>query len=236
MPGETRRRRAWAAGTPAATLDRERRLTRQVHDEFWLDEVAYDLLPVEGDRLSDPVIAGLRPVAASAACWRGYACEYEVHEAVLRLRALTISHESEPRPAPGSMQRLSEMLTLRRLRGGEDDGRRPPPEFNGVQATLLADDPCGCWRFSEAKLPIVSSSRLVVATDFSQRWSSLERAPMCQYERVRVLAFEAGRMVSARDVSEHVAALRERVQAQPTARRWQLQSRIDEALETRDCA
>ncbi len=86
---------------------------------------SYALTGRDGDGLFDPSALGLRPLAMSTACWRGYVCQYTVVDGGLVLTELEMLVEGEPPPLFG-VTPLKEGL-----RGPRYEGLREPVRFTG---------------------------------------------------------------------------------------------------------
>lgn len=73
-------------------------MTAQEPDRVIYQGQDYSLIGFQGDGLVDPHQFGLKPVAFTTACWRGFVCTYRIDERLL-LQQMEVHIEEEEAPA-----------------------------------------------------------------------------------------------------------------------------------------
>ena len=166
-------------------------MTAQVSDTVIYQGEKHVLAAFSDGEPFTPTEHGYRPFPSSTACWRGYLCEYQVREQGLYLHRLHVNHQEDDE---------------------ETSAKNHPPRLNGVEATASKSSHIGNWTFEKVGLPIPYTGGLVVARGFIQSlYVHMGFHPAWKYEQVHELIFESGRLTSATDLSERMAAIREQL-------------------------
>ena len=146
----------------------------------------------DGSGLFDPTSIGVTPVMLHTAAWRGYVCTYGVADDRLRLERLEIGfdHAAHERALAGE-----------------------PPLLAGVAPTGSGGHR---WVYDAATLPIAFSGGLQLGERFIRElYVHMGFAPAWKFEEVHELRFDAGRLVSATDLSAEMRRMRERLSKEP---------------------
>jgi hypothetical protein len=165
-------------------------MTAQFSDNVRYLDRDLALSGVKGSELFEPKRHGLEPQMQSTACWRGFVCTYAVSDGGLFLEELRIG--------------LS------------------PPEEQEVQAgrgkPLFGQTPryVDAWDehivYERLHAPVAFSGGLLVAADFIRElYVHMGFHPAWKYREVHELLFEKGRLVEARDCSQAMHGVRERL-------------------------
>lgn len=166
-------------------------MTAQVPDTCIYRGEEYSLCAFSDGEPFEPKAHGYRPVGTSTACYRGYACQYEVREDQLFLRKLYINHQESNLPA---------------------SAKKAPPVLNGVVPQPAKSRIGGGWEFHDIGMPILYTGGLVLGAGFIRAlYVHMGFHPAWKYERVHELVFEEGILDSAIDLSARMAEIRERV-------------------------
>jgi hypothetical protein len=161
-------------------------MTAQIPDTIRFEYRDYYITGVRGRGLYHPIENGLEPRPHTTACWRGFACEYEIVDGQLLLMTLHINVDEPPDPFLGvplspSSEGISFPAEYRDL------AREVP--FSGE---ILAGDGF-IWE-------------LYVHMGFHPAW---------KFERVQHFTFEQGLLTAQRDRSAEAAAFRKKVAKKP---------------------
>jgi hypothetical protein len=161
-------------------------MTAQVHDRVSWRHRDYLLVGVDGDDLFHPFDHGLATVATTTANWRGWVAKYAIRDDKLVLAELHDVGLSAPQS-------------------------ESPPPLLGVPAERH-----GQWSFSYPGLnhPIAFTGRLLMAHGFIQSlYRHMGFHPAWKFEESWELDLERGRVTAARELSDEMRLLREKIQA-----------------------
>jgi hypothetical protein len=175
-------------------------MTAQVHDRFDFEGRPYRLVGVKGGKLFDPKQFGLKTVARSTACQRGYQCRYTVEHDRLLLARLEIS--------------LGEYLEIFDTPFGPTPGGRftlqVGPALNGVHP--IKPNPKDSDHnnlYEELNMEIQYTGRILIAEGFIRElYVHMGYQPAWKYKTVLELTFEEGKLLRAYDVSGKMKAIR----------------------------
>jgi hypothetical protein len=171
-------------------------MTAQVSDKVLYQGRGFQLSGVQGTGLFDPAQHGLKPHMMSTACWRGFICTYGVSDGGLFLEKLCIGLGSE------------EELKVKEGKGLPLFGK--PPRYSGESHEHVV--------YEDLRGPVPFSGGLLVATGFLRElYVHMGFHPAWKYTEVHELLFEEGRLTEARDCSEAMARVRERMKNAPLA-------------------
>ncbi len=171
-------------------------------DEKWRIEERF------GDKLFIPEDFGLHVTgAASTACWNGYHCIYSVLNGVLFLTKLEINVDKRNAP----------------LLNSQEPVRYEAPHFiedmlvwdKTTKQIVFIDDShpeTNCdFIYSNVNLPLSFTGGLIVGKGRTNIPSSIGPELVWQYEHIRELIFDQGRLTETYDRSDAVAHVREEI-------------------------
>lgn len=166
-------------------------MTAQFADEVGYRDVYFYLTAVDGNSLFDPAAHGINPGPWGTALRRGFQCRYLVADQSLFLSRLAVASEHEPHAL---------------------NDRRP------VHDAGVLD---GAWVYEGLGLAVKFSGRLLLGDAIipNRPYINMGFLPAWCFETVWELAFSDGRLSEARDRSEALAAVRERMLANYPLRR-----------------
>ena len=173
-------------------------MVTQIPDRLRLDEQELSIVSVNGSGLFNPADYDLKPEPGFKPCWRGYLCQYAVHEGRLVLDDLKLC--------------LMEPESL-------DDGpaARLGPAINGVRPKFASRTTAGLnntYEWLHLAMPF-TGGLLAGAGLVAEQYMHLGFQPVWQYKTVLELLFEDGALRQSRDVSPSVAALRSALSISP---------------------
>ncbi|MEV5574221.1 hypothetical protein AB0L06_29665 [Spirillospora sp. NPDC052269] len=153
-------------------------MTGQIPDAVIYHDRLYALTGQEGDGLFDPSALGLRPLAMSTACWRGYVCEYTVVDGGLVLTELEMLVEGEP-PTLFGVTPAEDAS-----RGRRYEGLREPVRFTGrlllgreflneLYVHMGFQSP---WKYEDVQELVFENGHLTEAHDRSEAAAQRRRA------------------------------------------------------------
>ena len=152
-------------------------MTAQAHDTVVYRDEEYALVGINGEGLFEPDQHGLRPVALTTACWRGYRCTYEIRGQWLRLETLIVASAQE---APRVFSVLPTDPTAKFL-VYEDIGQIMPFTGGLLLGTGFIEDlyvHMGFhpgWKYRKVHELIIENGRVVQEADRSGEMSELRR-------------------------------------------------------------
>ena len=205
-------------------------MTAQISDSVRFEGRTYSLVGVNGSGLFDPEALGLRAVASSTACWRGFYCTYTVRgrsksdRGPLRLQqelqqpglvALEIVSAIPRRTDPLRLDEVSaddRWLELDDLNIRLASPQRPP--ILGVEPKSVPGR--GDVVYVDMRAPIAFTGGFLIGDDFIVDMGvNMGFAPAYNYRVVHELIFEEGRLASATDQSELMAKIRDNLGGKP---------------------
>ncbi|NVJ21911.1 hypothetical protein HUW62_11840 [Myxococcus sp. AM011] len=163
-------------------------MTAQITDTVLYREQTFSLTGVKGTELFIPGRHGLKPVAQSTACLRGFFCGYRVTEEGLFLERLHVGVHPD------------DTQTVRDGQGA--------PLFGDAPRYDPTNDECAVYEPTRARVPFTGS--LLIGTDFIRELAvHMGFAPAWKLREVHELTFEEGHLTSARDHSKAMAHTRD---------------------------
>lgn len=163
-------------------------MTAQILDTANFQEYSHLVVGYAPKMPFDPVAHGYSPVATTTACYRGWACEFEVgHHLVLT--GLTLSHQPSEVPASRKI---------------------PPPDLGGVKAMPALENPVGSWRFVGLGLPLPFTGGLILGRLSDSPFQGIpafHHVLLC--DGVTEIVFDSGRLVTAVDRSSAANRLKQ---------------------------
>ncbi|WP_164008593.1 hypothetical protein [Pyxidicoccus trucidator] len=169
-------------------------MTAQLSDNVRYLDRDFALSGVKGSGLFEPTRHGLEPQMQSTACRRGFVCIYAVSDGGLFLEELRLGL------SPPEEQ--------------EVQAGRGKPLFG--QAPRYVDTWDEHVVYERLHAPVAFSGGLLVASDFVRElYVHMGFHPAWKYREVHELLFEKGRLVEARDCSQTMHRVRERLREQP---------------------
>ena len=161
-------------------------MTAQISDRVFYRGREYCLAGINGNGLFDPAEHGMRAVMISTACYRGYFCNYEVVDGVLRLKDLHI--RLGPDGADASKRGQSAVL------------------FN-VHPSYDPDEHCSLYSNLTRIMPFTGG--LLLGADFVRElYIHMGFHPAWKYRLVHELIFESGRVAQEMDRSAEMERIR----------------------------
>ena len=160
-------------------------MTAQMADSFLLEEKRFLLVGVNGSGLFHPSDYNMQPLPRITSCWRGYVCTYEVFQNELLLDSLLVNLDREG-PA------IKDIHPVFSNHG----------TFNNV--------------YNNLNLPMDFTGDIHVAQGFIQQlYVHMGFHPAWKYETVFELNVSHGHVLETKDVSEDMAALRDKMSREP---------------------
>jgi hypothetical protein len=161
-------------------------MTAQINDTIFYRDCEYNIAGIHGDGLFIPQEHGLHPIIMSTACWRGYYCEYEVVDGMLRLRNLHIRLEKE----------TADTLTPDAV-----------PILFSVRPSHDPEWRCSIYGNLAQETPFTGG--LLVGADFVRElYVHMGFHPAWKYRRVHELIFDSGKLTAQKDHSAEIALIR----------------------------
>jgi hypothetical protein len=185
-------------------------MTAQISDVVVYRAKPHSVAGINGSGLFDPAEHGIRPIAISTACWRGYHCTYDVVGNTLLLRQVNIGLGDEDRA-------LAE-----RGEGPKLFGQAPRRyTVHGHSLDLGTGEVKTSWESDDflysGLLEVVpfSGGLLLGAAFLWDLYVHMGFHPAWKFREVHELIFERGRVVKAADRSAEMAEFRERLANRP---------------------
>ncbi|WP_199300064.1 hypothetical protein [Trichocoleus sp. FACHB-262] len=174
-------------------------MTGQISDSFDYRNQPYSLVGIRGVGLFDPAQHGIKPVAISTACWRGFFCIYEVADNALFLTTLYIGlgNEDEATAVRGEGPKLF----------GKVPSRYPLPKLKWMPNHESSD-----FKVDGIRELIPFTGGLLLGKDFIQDMyvhGGYQRA--YKFREVHEMVFDSGRLVEEHDRSAQMSELREMI-------------------------
>ncbi|TFF85902.1 MAG: hypothetical protein EU551_03090 [Promethearchaeota archaeon] len=73
-------------------------MTAQIPDQFFYNDLKFDLVGIRGEGLYTPIDFGINTISASTACWRGFVMKYSIKNNQLLLEGFWINTKDEKLP------------------------------------------------------------------------------------------------------------------------------------------
>lgn len=145
-------------------------MTAQISDQIFYCNENYSIVAIENEWSFTPQSYGLKPVATSTACYRGYYTKYSV---------------------------IDDYLLLNQLNIGLNETKLPP--FNGVVARKSKYFKLNSfYEYSDVNLPINYSGGLIVGFDFLREFYVHMRFHRAHcYKQVYELIFDKGKLIES---------------------------------------
>jgi len=160
-------------------------MTAQINDTCFHQKIDFAVAGISGSGLFEPASVGIKPVATSTACWRGYVAHYSILDGELFLTSLDIGLS----PQDGI-----------RARAGKG------PELFGVLPTAAL---YSGFTYKGFKAPVAFTGGLLLADDFiPELYVHMGFHPAWKYKNVREVIFDKGRLAEDIDRSSDMAAAR----------------------------
>lgn len=167
-------------------------MTAQINDRVFHCGRRYSLAGMNGEGLFDPSDYGLKPESCLSACWRGYHVDYEVRDSTLLLTSVTIG--------------LSLPDKLLASRG----------QLPFAPGVIMGKPKFGLGTIEGLSSSVPYTGGLLIADNFIRElYVHMGFHPAWKFQDVRELIFEHGRLLEDHDRSSAMAALRERLAAEP---------------------
>jgi hypothetical protein len=175
-------------------------MTAQAHDSFRYLGEDFSIVGISGKGLFQPQDHGLKPVATSTACWRGFQCTYVLVDDRLRLSTVYVGLDPDA-------------TALAKLGKGPELGGALPRHSRQMSAL-------GSWFYKDPAVELRYCGGLLLGADFiSELYVHMGFHPAWKYRRVHELLFESGRLTKAVDRSEFMSQVRDRMSAKRPASR-----------------
>lgn len=168
-------------------------MTAQIPDTLLFNDKSFSIVGVNGNELFNPQSIGLHPIPFSTACWRGYVCEYKLHNNTLVLDRLQISLEVDAG--------AQEERKLASQRG---------PVINGVSpSTPDGEIPTARKLYEGLNLSIKFTGSILAGDGFIQElYVHMGFHPAWKYQTVFELQFEGGKVLEIHDLSSKMERIR----------------------------
>ena len=173
-------------------------MTAQINDTCFHRQISFVVSGISGAGLFDPEAHGIKPVALSSACWRGYVAHYSVIEGELFLTRFNLG--------------LSDADTALALEG-------KGPELFGVRPRRerVRHSSCG-FLYDDFQWPIPFTGGLLLADRFIQElYVHMGFHPAWKFRQVREVIFNQGRVMEDHDRSQDMKSLRDELAAREKA-------------------
>lgn len=195
-------------------------MTAQFADTLKYEGETYAIIAQKGEGLFSPSEHGFRPTMMHTACYRGFYCDFEIHDDTLLLTHLVIRQKDNKYQPFGGITPLYE--TNRQLTEEEAaslqpmSGRyitRPMSRSNDhPEPTLRYDGGI----YADLNFPIPLTGGLLIALDFIEgMYIHLGFQRPEAFERVIEMLFEKGKIVQKVNHSETAAKVREQLRNNP---------------------
>ena len=160
-------------------------MTVQINDTVFHRKIDFYIAGSSGSGLFNTATLGFRPVATSTACWRGYVAEYSVIDGALFLTSLDIGLPEDA------------AVLAKSGKGPELFGVLPQPgAFTG-------------FHYEGFRVPMLFSGGLLLTAGFIyEPYHRIEFRAAWQYEQVREIICDAGRITEDHDRSNEMADVR----------------------------
>ncbi len=168
-------------------------MTAQIDDTFQYHSAEYSVAGISKDKLFDPAIFKLKPMAASTACWRGYQAVFGISDSHLILDALYVNLCKE----------------------GEGFQRKQGPVINGIKPiTSRGKHDFFNNHYKGLNYRLEYTGGLLLADGFIQDlYVHMGFHPAWKYNTVMELIFENGILTGEFDRSERMAEIRQMIPA-----------------------
>lgn len=160
-------------------------MTGQIPDEVRYRKRWFAIAAVDGEGLFEPAQHGLEPGFLGTGCWRGFQARYRIHRRRLSLYDVCMGRRD------GDRQRLFGVAPVRAVKSHEFEGE---------------------WWYRGLAAPVPFTGRMLLGVGFVHiGYLNMGFQPAWLFKQVYEVAFEAGRLIRARDRSMAAAGLRHRL-------------------------
>lgn len=182
-------------------------MTAQFSDSFCYREKERSLAGINGTGLFDPAQQGVKAVAWSTACWRGFHCSYEVADGSLFLTQvnLGLSEEDKTAAARGEGPKLFGKVPRRYTEYGHSTSWHGEVKTSWESSDFVVDG---------LRELVPFTGGLLLGDDFiPELYVHMGFHPAYKFRTVSELIFDGARLVEEHDRSAQMAELREMLSA-----------------------